>query len=96
MTTDKSTRCPLCGEGRLWFRAHDGFHWSCGTRGPDDVGEYETGAECDKTVFRDGFLRCRELVEKVAALEYAYCGADHVSCIMPRPLLDALRKECDR
>lgn len=96
MTIDKSTRCPLCGEGRLFFRSHEVSHWSCGTFGPDDAGEYETGTECDKNVFRNGFLRCRALVDKVAALGFVDCGSNHVSCVMPRGLLDELRKECDR
>ena len=27
--------------------------------------EYETGTDCDKTVFRDGFLRCHDLLVKL-------------------------------
>ncbi len=98
MTSDKSTRCPLCGEGKLWFRAHDGSHWSCGTRGPDDAGEYDTGTECDKTVFRNAFLRCRELVEKVAALQFIATEKypDALLCVFPNALIDELRRECDR
>lgn len=96
MTIDKSTRCPICGEGRLDFRSQGVSHWSCETKGPDDAGEYDTGTECDKTVFRNGFLRCRELVEKVAAAEFFDCGEGHVSCVMPRELLLELRKETDR
>lgn len=96
MTTDKSTRCPICGDGRLLFLSHEVSRWSCGTRGPDDAGEYDTGMECDKIVFQNGFLRCRELVEKVAASEFLDCGEGHVSCVMPRELLLEIRKETDR
>lgn len=96
MTTDKSTRCPICGEGRLLFLFYAVSRWSCGTVGPDDAGEYSTGMRCDNTVFRDGFLRCRELVEKVAASEFFDCGEGHVSCVMPRELLLEIRKETDR
>lgn len=96
MTIDKSTRCPICGEGRLLFRSHEVFLWGCGTHGPDDSGEYETGTECDKTVFRNGFLRCRALVEKVAALQFTRYGPNHSLCIMSDELLRELRKECDR
>lgn len=94
--TDKSTRCPICGDGRLLFPSCEVSRWSCGTRGPSDAGEYDTGIECDKIVFCNGFLRCRELVEKVAALQFSSCGSDYVSCIMPIPLLKALRKECEQ
>lgn len=96
MTIDESNWCPICGEGRLLFRSHEVSKWSCGTVGPDDAGEYDTGTRCDKTVFRDGFLRCRELVEKVVALEFLDCGEGHVSCVMPRELLLEIRKETDR
>ena len=98
MTIDKSTRCPLCGEGRLFFRSHEVSHWSCGTFGPDDAGEYETGTECDKNVFRNGFLRCRALVEKVAALQFIATDKypDALLCVVPKALLDELRKECEQ
>lgn len=98
MTTERRSLCPICGEGRLLFRSPDVSMWTCGTSGPDDAGEYNTGRECDKTVFRNGFLRCRELVEKVAALQFVATAEypDALLCVMPCGLLDELRKECDR
>lgn len=98
MTTDKSTRCPICGEGKFHWSQGEVSHWHCGTFGPDDAGEYDTGTECDKAVFRRGFLRCRELVEKVAELRFVATDKypDALLCVMPRGLFDALRKECEQ
>jgi hypothetical protein len=46
--------------------------WSCGTHVVfyDENGEYiepsyQTGTECDKTIFRNGFLRCHDLLVTV-------------------------------
>jgi hypothetical protein len=50
-------RCPFCDA-----RSSGGNRWQCGTTGPDENDEYETGTDCDKTVFRDGFLRCHDLL----------------------------------
>jgi len=96
VTTDESTWCPFCGEGRLLFRSHEVSKWDCGTVGPDDAGEYDTGTRCDKTVFRTGFLRCRELVEKVAELQFVATDKypDALLCVVPKALIDELRKEC--
>ena len=33
--------------------------------GPHDNGEYSTGTECDKTVFRNGFLRLHDAIAGV-------------------------------
>ena len=89
MTIDKSTRCPLCGEGRLLRRSQTGSQWSCGTEITGDAGEYDTGTECD-------LIRYKRIVEKIADLDFTDLGATHVSCMMPRKLLDELRKECER
>jgi len=53
-------RCPFCDA-----RSIGGRRWLCGTTGPDSNGEYDTGTACDKTVFRDGFLRCHDLLVKL-------------------------------
>jgi len=104
VTIDKNTRCPICDEGKLMLSittdadSQKVFRWDCGTTGPDDAGEYDTGTRCDKTVFRNGFLRCRELVEKVVALQFIATDKypDDLLCVVPKALLDELRKECER
>jgi hypothetical protein len=53
-------RCPFCDA-----KSSGQHRWRCGTTGPDENDEYETGMECDKTVFRDGFLRCHDLLVKL-------------------------------
>jgi len=53
-------RCPFCDA-----RSSGGNRWQCGTTGPDENDEYDTGTECDKAVFRNGFLRCHDLLVKL-------------------------------
>lgn len=87
--TDKSTRCPLCGEGRLLRRSQTGSQWDCGTEVTDASGEYDTGTECD-------LIRYKRIVEKVAALSFTGYSPSHSLCAMPHELLQELRKECER
>jgi len=70
----KPGSCPFCGAGRS-PRRYKYAAWRCGTFevGTDDDGValaapmYDTGTECDKTVFSRGFLRCLSLLERVNA-----------------------------
>ena len=53
-------RCPFCDS-----RSNGATRWQCGTTGPDANDEYSTGTVCDKTVYRNGFLRCHDLLARV-------------------------------
>lgn len=63
--------CPFCGERPDTRKQCNA--WKCGTVEVlvDDEGqymsepEYDTGTMCDKTVFRNGYLRCLELLRRV-------------------------------
>lgn len=62
-------KCPFCGAKRhkAPFRT-DQFR--CGTQGPLPDGEYATSTWCDKEFFRNAFLRCREIIDELASLDY--------------------------
>lgn len=69
-------KCPFC-ESRLRNKYATDIEYVCGTIGPDDNGSYKTGTECDKTVFRNAFLRCIGLLEMVVDLGPCVTNALH-------------------
>lgn len=87
-TSAASTACPFCGE-RIAYE-HNKFR--CGTIGPDQNGEYETGLVCNKTAFQNRFLRCHDLLVRVVdmATPMTFRGDGHV---IPEALMGEIRKE---
>ena len=86
-------KCPMCREGRPMKTL--AASWSCGTHQVfyDENGDYvepyfQTGTECDKTIFRNGFLRCHDLLRIVY---------DHLSrgWSVPSAIVEEIRKEVE-
>lgn len=69
--------CPFCGSSRRrsFFSSEGVVMFYCGTRGPyGDEGDYETSPECDKNCFRESFLRCRAIINRLAQLNSPVIG----------------------
>ncbi len=87
--------CPFCGEKRISLFAYQPNRFRCGTIGPNENDEYQTGTECDKTCFRNGFLRCHDLLVRIVdgATAMAFRGDGWV---VPESLMDEIRKEVEQ
>jgi hypothetical protein len=57
--------CPFCGDREAYPGSGGVTVYWCGTYGPDENGEYETGTLCGKTCFRNAFLRCHDLLVRI-------------------------------
>lgn len=86
-------KCPMCGEGRPMLTL--AASWSCGTHAVfyDENGEYvepsyQTGVECDKTIFRNGFLRCHDLLVTIY-------GCLSSGQFVPKETMELIRKEVE-
>lgn len=53
-------RCPFCNARQISSLNEKRFR--CGTEETEIKDQYITGNECDKTVFRNAFLRCHDLL----------------------------------
>ena len=63
----KRTRCPFCNSpGR-------GESFMCGTVKVADSDGYQTGNECDKNCFRNAYIRCLDLLQRVVDEERDIC-----------------------
>lgn len=56
--------CPFCRARQSGFGKQ---HFRCGTRFDADTNSYKTGTECDKDVFREGFLASIEILKRLVS-----------------------------
>lgn len=62
------SKCPFCGAAAVkpwWGKTEKCYR--CGTTGPDENGEYRTGVVCEKDCVTAAYLRCHDLLVRVAA-----------------------------
>lgn len=92
-----SKRCPFCNARYRRYNTNEIEHiWSCGTIGPDKNDEYNTGSECDKTVFREGFLRCHDLLVRVVDGSIPMYPKNSGDFVIPRELMLAILEEMSK
>jgi hypothetical protein len=90
-------KCPFCGSPEVRSSVlGDYSRFLCGTKGPDECGDYFTGVECDKSCFRNCYLRCIDLIEGILVQPMRHIeSSDSWIVEIPDHLMAKLQKEVD-